>query len=151
MRGAAFRHLALPAIFVFCNACCLALVAAAAHVSWRLGFSVCVMYFLSLTGLGANLEKQQMLLGLRSGVWCLDCFLLGALGSWLSMLGAGWTLRPPTGRLLGVLLLGVLPQTVLGAYLLIQKQVPGAFFNVFAGIYAMVFLIWLLTPEPQSA
>ncbi|CAJ1455350.1 unnamed protein product [Effrenium voratum] len=298
MRGAAFRHLALPAIFVFCNACCLALVAAAAHVSWRLGFSVCVMYFLSLTGLGANLEKQQMLLGLRSGVWCLDCFLLGALGSWLSMsgigpweafplqdttelpkgighathgtqlyfssngrltrtdaasatateelevldphsfleyngdlfffgrlgdaeglwavkghgsspallqrfapglalrpaaansssaaggfgfvargrcghglagtvefssngtagvpeaevsvldlclqLGAGWTLRPPTGRLLGVLLLGVLPQTVLGAYLLIQKQVPGAFFNVFAGIYAMVFLIWLL-------
>ena len=42
-----------------------------------------------------NLEKQQMLLGLRSGVWCLDCFLLGALGSWLSMSGIGpWEAFP---------------------------------------------------------
>lgn len=59
-------------------------------------------------------------------------------------LAAGLEPRPSTSRLLGVLFLGVLPQTGLGAYLLIRKQVPGAFVSVFVGAYAMVLLIHLL-------
>mmetsp|Transcript_109937 Transcript_109937/g.154164 ORF Transcript_109937/g.154164 Transcript_109937/m.154164 type:complete len:520 (+) Transcript_109937:93-1652(+) len=59
-------------------------------------------------------------------------------------LAAGLEPRPSTSRLLGVLFLGVLPQTGLGAYLLIRKQVPGAFVSVFVGAYATVLLIHLL-------
>ena len=61
-----------------------------------------------------------------------------------SQLNAGMELRPPTGRLLGILLLGVLPQTILALYLLVRRKVPGVFLNVFLGVYALLFLIWIL-------
>ncbi|CAE7742051.1 unnamed protein product, partial [Symbiodinium pilosum] len=65
-------------------------------------------------------------------------------GQECASLAAGMELRPSTSRLLGVLLLGVLPQTGLGAWLLLRKRVAGAFVNLFTGLYATVLLIHLL-------
>eukprot|EP00435_Cladocopium_sp_Y103_P027862 s3212_g6.t3 len=59
-------------------------------------------------------------------------------------LASGMEWRPPTGRLLSVLLLGILPQTGLATYLLIWKKVPGVFLNVFVGAYAATFILWIL-------
>lgn len=59
-------------------------------------------------------------------------------------LASGMEWRPPTGRLLSILLLGILPQTGLATYLLIWKKVPGVFLNVFVGAYAATFILWIL-------
>lgn len=59
-------------------------------------------------------------------------------------LASGMEWRPPTGRLLSILLLGILPQTGLATYLLIWKKVPGVFLNIFVGAYSATFILWIL-------
>lgn len=292
------------AAFAFGNLLCCGLILAATQVSWRLGFSLTVAYFLVSMGLALNMEKERWHDGIRSLLWVLVCGQLGILGTWLSFatipwemvlevggavpigsghavygphlyfssgtperilmradsqsfgsvppgvidahsfmehngslfffgrpnasageclwritghgdatlirqfqpgfdlrhlnasgtsemdtaltfqvygrcgalrsrsffrsngtlegteaggfvdlahlclqLAAGLELRPPTGRLMGMLILGILPQTGLATYLLFRRKVPGAFLNVFLGAYAVAFIIWMLTTD----
>eukprot|EP00931_Biecheleriopsis_adriatica_P091212 TRINITY_DN65108_c0_g1_i1.p1 TRINITY_DN65108_c0_g1~~TRINITY_DN65108_c0_g1_i1.p1 ORF type:complete len:643 (+),score=124.22 TRINITY_DN65108_c0_g1_i1:87-2015(+) len=52
--------------------------------------------------------------------------------------------RPPTDRLIGELLLAVLPQTFLACGLLVFKKMPGMILNIYGGSYATALLIYLL-------
>eukprot|EP00931_Biecheleriopsis_adriatica_P088101 TRINITY_DN62485_c0_g1_i1.p1 TRINITY_DN62485_c0_g1~~TRINITY_DN62485_c0_g1_i1.p1 ORF type:complete len:589 (-),score=131.59 TRINITY_DN62485_c0_g1_i1:101-1867(-) len=56
----------------------------------------------------------------------------------------GVEFTPPADRVLGVLFLGVLPQTCLGFVKLWWGQVPGTIVNIYGGIYATGLMIWLL-------
>eukprot|EP00913_Durusdinium_trenchii_P018137 g17041.t1 len=60
------------------------------NVSWRLGFSLTVAYFLVSMGLALNMEKERWHDGIRSLLWVLVCGQLGILGTWLSFATIPW-------------------------------------------------------------